>query len=402
MKSERPGAVNTRLALCGLIACTAVAIAMLILEPIPGARHYEYAVLLAASLTVIALLSAAGPGTFFRREVLAFVMFSGLILGAVNLSVLSPKSEIILTYRTVFDALDSGRNPYTAGTIFHEIENSGPVLGNFNYPPLEIYPYYLAYRIAGTWNLTVLTTTMIVIQALCGLALFLMFPRVPPVRLLPFLPLILLGEVKTTVAVTLLITALILWVIKKDGEAPQASRGYLVAILFGLGLTAKFLIIPLMAAYYWHHFDSKDLRSLVGIAADSGIAVATAVAVMAPFGPFNVLKNTVLFNLVLEDRAALTTFYPNVLSGPFAWLGLQSVYPLAAVALLALAVLAAPKLGLLPAMLTSAIVFLLVAPTPEPQYIPVLFFLVVVAQFMALEGRVHESGGGGRDARGIR
>ncbi len=379
--------MNKRLAIGGLIACLAVSLVMLVFKPIPGARHYEYAVLLAAALTVIALLDAARPGTFLRKEVLAFVCLSGLILGAVNLSVLRPDSEIVLTYKTVFDALDSGRNPYTAGTIFHDIENSGPVLGNLNYPPLEIYPYYLAYRIAGAWNLTVLTATMVVIQALCGVVLFLMFPRVPPGRFVPFLPLILLGEVKTTAAVTLLITALVLWVIKKDSEAPRPSRGYLVAILFGLGLTAKFLIIPLMAAYYWHRFDSKDLRSLAGIAVDSGIAAATAVVVMAPFGPVNVLKNTVLFNLVLEDRAALTTFYPNVLSGPFAWLGLQSVYPIAAVALLALAVLAAPKLGLLAAMLTSAVVFLLVAPTPEPQFIPALFFLVVVAQFTALESR---------------
>jgi hypothetical protein len=358
----------------------------MVLKPVPGGRHYEYAVLLSLALIAIVLLFQANPRTFFTKGVLAFVMICGLGLGAVNLAVLSPKSEVIQTYRTVFDALESGKNPYTAGTIFHVIESSGPVFGNFNYPPLEIYPYYLAYRIAGTWNLTVLTVTMLVIQALCCLALVSMFPGIPPVRLVPFLPLILLGEVKTTVAVTLLLTALVLLLIKRDAEAPRASHGYVIAILFGLGLTAKFLIIPLMAAYYWHHFDGKDLRSLVGIAVDVGVAVATAVFVMAPFGVVNVLKNTVLFNLVLEDRAALTTFYPNVLSGPLAWLGLQSVYPIVATAFLALAVLAAPRLGLFTAMLTSACVFLVVAPTPEPQFVPVLFFLVVVAQCMALGG----------------
>jgi hypothetical protein len=376
-----------------LIICVAISLVMLVLKPIPGGRHYEYAALLAAALTVIAFLHTAGPGTFFRKEVLAFVMLSGLVLGVVNLSVLTPKSEIIRTYRTVFDALESGKNPYTAGTIFHDIETSGPVLGNFNYPPLEIYPYYLAYRIAGAWNLTVLTATILVIQALCGLILVLMFPRVRPGRFVPFLPLILLGEVKTTAAMTLLLTVLILWFIRKNAESPRTFHRYLIAVLFGLGLTAKFLIIPLMAAYYWHQFDSKNLRSLVRIVVDSGIALATAVLVMAPFGVINVLKNTVLFNLILKDRAALTTFYPNVLSGPFAWLGLQSVYPMAAVVLLALAVLAAPRLGLLAAMLTAGIVFLLVAPTPEPQFIPTLFFLVVVAQFMAIESRGLENKG---------
>lgn len=394
--------MTKRLARGALFAGIAVSLAMLVFKPVPGGRRYEYAVLLSAALTVIALLHAARPATFFRKEVLAFLLLSGLALGAVNLSVLEPDSEIVRTYRTVFDALERGKNPYTAGTIFHDIEDSGPVLGNFNYPPLEILPYYLAYRIAGTWNLAVLTAAMIVIQALCGLALVLMFPRVPPVRFIPFLPLILLGEVKTTAAMTLLVTVLILWMIKRDAGAPRTSHGYVIAVLFGLGLTAKFLIIPLMAAYYWHHFDPRDPRSLAGIAVDSGIALATAVLVMAPFGVVDVLKNTVLFNLVLNDRAALTTFYPNVLSGPFAWLSLQSAYPIAAVTLLALAVLAAPKLRLATAMLTAAIVFLLVAPTPEPQFIPTLFFIVVVAQFTALEGRGLESGGEAGNAHGKR
>ena len=385
--------MSKRLALGTLTAAVAVSLVMLLFEPIPGGRHYEYAVLLSLALTAIALLYAAGPRTFFSKGVLAAVLVAGLTLGTINLCVLDPGSEIVRTYRTVFDALESGKNPYTAGTIFHDIENSGPVLGNFNYPPLEIYPYYLAYRIAGTWNLAVLTATMIVLQALAFLVLVRAFPRLPAVRFLPFLPLIVLGEIKTTAAVTLLLTVLILRVIKRTGEAPRQAHGYLIAVLFGLGLSAKFLAIPLMAAYYWHQFDRKDLHSLAAIAVDSAIAAATAILVMAPFGFVNVLKNTVFFNLVLEDRAALTTFYPNVLSGPFAWAGLSGLYPVAAVVLLVAAVLAAPRVRLFTAMLTAAVVFLLVSPTPEPQFVPALCVLVVVAQAMALESQGVENRG---------
>jgi hypothetical protein len=170
-------------------------------------------------------------------------------------------------------------------------------------------------------------------------------------------------------------------------EKPRAFNRYLVAVLFGLGLTTKFLIIPLMAAYYWHAFDSKDLRSIVRIGVDVSIALATAALVMAPFGVMNVFKNTILFNLVLKDRAALTTFYPNILSGPMAWFGLQALYPLAAVAILALSILAAPKLRLFSAMLTAAYVFLIVAATPEAQFLPVLLFLAVVDQCMRIESK---------------
>jgi hypothetical protein len=382
------------LVLGALVACLTVSLALLVLKPVPGGLHYEYAVLLALAMTAIWLLYAASTRTFFKTGVLVFVGLCGLSLGIVNLSVLDPSSEIVLTYRTVFDTLESGKNPYTAGTIFHTIESSGPVPGNFNYPPLEIYPYYLAYRIAGTWNLTVLTVTILFIQALCCLILLRMFPGIRPVYLLPFLPVILLGEVKTNVALTLLLTALILWMIKRDLEAPRSLHRYLIAVLFGLGLMTKFMVLPLMAAYYWHRFDPKDLRSLGRIAVDVSIAVATSVLVMAPFGVMAVLKNTLLFNLILKDRAALTTFYPNIISGPFAWLGLQDLYSVAAVVVLGLAVLAAPRLGLFPAMLAAAYVFLIVAPTPEPQFLPVLLFLVVVARGLAVEAEARDGRGG--------
>ncbi len=368
-----------------LIICMAISLVMLVLKPVPHGYHYEYALLLSVALAAIWLLYAASPGTFFKKGVLVFVMICGLGLGVVNACLLTSKAEIIRTYATVFDALESGKNPYTAGTIFHEIEISGPVYGNFNYPPLEIYPFYLASRIAGTWNLTVLTLTILLIQALCCLVLVRMFPRIRLIYLLPFLPVILLGEIRATAAMTILLVAMIIGQIKKDREKPGGIHRYVIAVLFGLGLTTKFLIIPLMAAYYWQKFDSRNLRSLLDIAVDVSIALATAVLVMMPFGVANVLKNTILFNLVLRDRAALTTFYPNVLSGPFAWFGLSGLYSVAAVAILALSILAAPRLSLFSAMLTAAYVFLFVAPTPEPQFLPLLLFLAVAARCMMIE-----------------
>jgi len=81
----------------------------------------------------------------------------------------------------------------------------------------------------------------------------------------------------------------------------------------------------------------------------------------------------------------MTTFYPNVLSGPLAWIGLKALYPVAAGALLGLAVLAAPRLSLFTGMVTVSVVFLAVAPTPEPQFISPLLFLVVAARCMEQE-----------------
>ena len=370
-----------------LISCVAISLAMWILKPIPQGYHYEYAFMLSADLTAIWLLYRASPQTFFKPAVLALIMLCGRGLGFKNLSAAKPKAEIVRYYQTVFDALENGKNPYTAGTIFHITESNKPVAGNFNYPPLEIYPYYLASRIAGTWSITVLTITILLIQALCCLVLVLMFPRIRLIYLLPFFPILLMGEVKTGPAMTLLLTALTVLAIKRNREKPRRILRYLIAVLFGLGLMTKFLVIPLMAAYYWHRFDAKRLRSLIDIAVDVSIALATAVLIMAPFGVANVFKNTILFNLILKDRAVLATFFPNVLSGPLTWLGLQGLYSIAAIAILAMAILAAPKLSLFTAMLTAAYVFLFVAATPEPQFVPLLLFLVLAVRCMAIEER---------------
>lgn len=370
-------------------ASVLAALLLLLYEPVPGGRRYEYALIQALSLTAVWLLAATRPETFFGRRVLAFILFAGLVLGAANLAVVRSDSEIVRAYGTVFEALDSGRNPYAAGTIHHEIEGAGEVLGDFNYPPLEIAPYYLAYRVSGTWNATVLVATMVLIQAVCALLLFRVLPRVRPILLLPFLPMVLLGEVKTNVALTFLFAALIARAVVRQEDAPRPGRRLALAVLFGLGALTKFLILPLMAAYYVHETDPRDPRSLARTGRDLAVASAVAFAVMAPFGVGAVLRNTLLFNVVLEDRAVLTTFYPNVLSGPLAWLGLSALYPAAALVLVAGTIVAARKLPVLPAMLAASCAFMLAASTPEPQFLPVIVFLVAVMQGRALERGLH-------------
>lgn len=372
--------------LWALLGCLAVAVVMAIVKPLPHAHLYGKAVLLAFSLAVAWLIYVASPTkVLFKQRVLIPILLCGLGFGIKNLATIRGNVELVRYYQDVFDTLESGKNPYTMGTIFHYTEAYTPAFGNFNYPPLEIYPYYLAYRIAGTWNIRVFTVTILLLHALAGLVFVLMFPRVRLGFLLPFLPMIVFGEVKSGVAMTLLLTALILWQIKMDRRKPGGIHRYAIALLFGLGLMTKFLIIPLMAAYYWHKFDRKRFRSLLDIAIDVSVALGTAVLVMAPYGVANVLKNTILFNLVLKDRAALTMFFPNVLSGLMTWIGLERLYPFAAVAILAVAVLVAPRLSLFSAMLTAAYVFLLVAPTPELQFIPTIVLVVAAARFMMIE-----------------
>ncbi|MGA2362548.1 MAG: hypothetical protein ABSG73_08795 [Candidatus Aminicenantales bacterium] len=373
-----------------LAACILTSVVMAVFKPVPHGYRYSYAVVLSLALGAIWLLSRARPDLVLGKAFLTAVFITGLFfMGSECLLVRNkPRPEIVEYYKSVFQALEAGQNPYTCGTIFHRTEFLKPVYGNFNYPPLEIYPYYLAYRLAGTWTSSVMAAVNIVLQSLACLVLLWTFPEVKRKYLLPFFPLFIFLEIHLDIALTLLVTALILRVVVRDRERPRPAARYLIAALFGAGLMTKFLIMPLMAAYYGHQVDWKKPKTLGRIAVDVSIALGVALLIMAPFGVAAVFRNTIAFNLILKDRAVLTTFFPNVLSGPFSWAGLEGLYPFAAVIILALSVLAAPRLRLFPALLAVASTFLFVAPVPERQYIPVVLYIVIVGIFLDLrEGR---------------
>jgi len=371
-----------------LALSVAISIAMAVLRPVPHGHRYDLAVQLTVGLTLIWLFIKAPLRLAFDKRVLAAVFIAGLGLAVLNLSSIDPESEIVVSYRSVFETIEAGRNPYTSGTIFHRGEDGAPVYGNFNYPPAEIYPYYLAYRIAGRWDSAVLTGTMVLMNGLAIVLLALAFPGLRAAGLAAFLPLLLFGEIKTNPSLTFFMTAVLLALIVRDMRRPGRLAPVLIALAFGIGLMTKFLVLPLMAAFYWHKVEFRRPASLLPVLGGGALALLTSVAIMAPFGIGAVLRNTLLFNLVLRDRAVLTTFYPNVLSGPLEALGLGTVYPIAGAIIVGAAVLAAPRLRLFPALLTAAFAFLLAAPTPEPQYLPLVLGLA-----LACRGWEKESGG---------
>jgi len=386
-----PGTVGVPLILA---YCVAVSLAMVLCRPIPGAAGYHLALCLWLELAVIWWLFRRPASWLFHRLTLTIVLLGGLALGVVGFSSLRPDREIISHYRSVFVALDQGRNPYHCGTIVHLDRDDRAVMGNFNYPPMEILPYDLARRVAGGWNAGVLLGTMLLIHLMSCLILLRTFPDVPRGWIWPFFPLLILSEVKATHSMTLLVIALLLWAMRRQHERPGPARRLLIAVLFGIGLTCKFLIIPLVAAYYWHRFDPHRLRSLAEIAGEACVTLGTVVLIIVPYGVANVLNNVILFHLILRKRAVLTTFYPNVLSGPLQWLGAGALYPFLALALLALAVLNAPRFSALPAMVIAAFAFLFVSPTPEPQFVPELAYLALSARLWpaagGLEAQVEE------------
>ncbi len=368
-----------------LALCVLISLIMAVVKPVAHGHRYDLAVKLSLALALFYVFTRVKPEWTIRKSVLIVAFVAGLGLGIGEVATIDPHAEIIRVYDSVFTAIRNGQNPYTTGTIFHYTEFWKPVYGNFNYPPMEIYPYYLAYKVTGVWNSTVFTSVLIILHALVCLIFLWTFPDVKRRYLVPFFTLFLFTEIITNPAMTFFITALTLLVIKKNMEAPWGGYRWLIAVLFGIGLMTKFLIIPLMAAYYWHKADLKKPVLILNIIPDVAVSLGTALLIMAPYGVTAVLKNTLLFNLVLRDRAVFTTFYPNVLSGPMSWAGLGGIYPIVAVLILAAAVFIAPKLSLPSALMAATFAFLLVTATPEPQYVPVMLYLSLFAIYLRME-----------------
>jgi hypothetical protein len=389
--SVRPTALWPVVAIFGLSLL--LSLALFVARPIANGHEYQLAVRVTALLAV-----TWGVGTF-RTRWLRAPGFLGLIFAAgVYCMVSRPlgiqkDSEIVAAYGSAFDALDAGKNPYDSGSIIHFDEHGEHKLGNFNYPPAELVPYYAVYRLVGRWDHRVLTATLLMLQLAACALLGSTFRAAPRGVTLAFAPLLLGFELHTNVALTLLAVALILRLICRPVEAGLPRREGLLALAFGVALLTKFMIIPLFATYVVQRLPERPWRALrecLPPLAHAALALLVAALLMLPFGVAKVLRETLLFNLVLSERAKLTTFYPNVLSGTLTWLGLPGAFPVLAVLLLGAAVLWCRRLPLLHALLLTGAAFLLVSPTPEPQYVPVMVYLALCAALEVESARAGE------------
>ena len=371
--------VDCRLVPAGLLSCLAIAIAMALLRPIPHGHSYGLAVKVTAVVTLVWFVVRHQPGWIEQRWFLGLVMLGGVYLMIERPLTLPRHPEIVAVYQDVLAAVSRGENPYTCDCIVHYDEHGEHQYGGFNYPPAEIWPYWLARAVAGTFDWRVLATTLLLLQLLACFILYQTFAEFGFWRLTPYLSIVAFYELRTNVAQTLLILSLLVLVLTSKARAPRLWHRPALWLLFGLGLVTKFLVIPVFAAYVWHRLVKGGRKRLLSTLCDAGMPLVVSAACTIPFGLVAVFRETVLFNLLLHRRAPLTTFYPNVLSGPMTWLGITDAYSVVAVLALAFAVLAAPWMKLYSAMLCAAIVFLLVSPTPEPQYVPAIVILALAS-----------------------
>lgn len=377
MTREDLASVADRLAPALLVACATASLTLLMVQPFDHGHRWQVAPIVTAYITGIWFVYRRRPQWFVGNHwLLGSVLVVGLVVAFVQLSSLHPEGEVIEVYEGVFGALDRGVNPYDCECIPHATETGAWEQGNFNYPPTEIWPYFVAHLALGAWNRFVITLVFVALGVAACVVLRLTFPEVPAGVLVCYFPILVFFGLQTNSATALFMVSLVVLLIRRNLGPPWLGET-LLAVVFSIGLLTKFVLIPVFAAFYWGRVRLDKPVTLLRPALGASAVLGLAALQMAPFGVGNVLRETVLFNLALDTRAELATFYPNVVSGVFTWLSLEDMYPVVAVLALGAAVLMAPLLRTFSAILLAVITFMFVATTPEPQFVPIVLYLAL-------------------------
>ncbi|KXA94421.1 hypothetical protein AKJ65_04475, partial [candidate division MSBL1 archaeon SCGC-AAA259E19] len=268
---------------------------------------------------------------------------------------------------------------------FHEVGGE-VVFGNFNNLPLTIPFYWITHFLTAHWAIEYLILTNLLVRLLVCFVFMKTTPKLSQIQRLPFYLVFLFWGGEYPITTTFLIVALLMYFFTRGISSLRriSTIGFL-PLLFGLGLLTKFFVIPIFFAFYYYLFFHLGKKRETGI--HLLLIGSIALLMLVPFGLGNVIDSTILFNLNLGQRAVYATFYPNVFSGLLKWIGLESVYGVLAAGGFLFSV------GFFDGdyfkkMIYVCFSFMILMPTPEPQFLPILFYIVVVSKYSESYERV--------------
>ncbi|MCH8907520.1 MAG: hypothetical protein IH840_10560 [Candidatus Heimdallarchaeota archaeon] len=363
--------------LAGLIAFDLI---IQLTKPVQGATYnYLSLIVLLTVAWVYYNLNYITSYNFFKNSYLRLWILFLLVRQILILIFLDVDSELVYVYQTLFEALEDGVNPYEESVIYHRLSDESTTLERFNYPPGEILFYWIGYKILGFWNYGVILLVNLIVNVL---AIFLIhiktkhFPLDQKLLYFVFLIIINLHNSVSTTFLAITIVGLLLFDLEQLDQSKP--RRILLVFIFSFGLLSKFYLIPVVGLYYWYRIvEKRQFEYLI-----YGFAnLLLVLALILPFGIYTVIDSTILFNLDLDVRGELTSYYPNPLSILFYLVDLKSAYAVTSVIIMFTAVLSTRNIELLDRLVVILSLSLLIFPTPEDQYfgsLIVLLFLVKI------------------------
>ena len=289
--------------------------------------------------------------------------------------------EFIITYQSLFEAIKQGWNPYLDNVIYHRLANGSIIYSTFNYFPGEIIPYYFAYVMFGTWNFGVMLLVNIVMNSLVVLIFLSKSHQMSKYSRICYSLLLLLTSLTHSASLVFFLLMISCFVLLLQQEDISLKYRFLLVILMGIGSLAKFFMLPFIFIYFWHYiFEKKYYFYFIDLAGTLAIFLICTI----PFGISNVLNSVIFFNLNLSERAQVTTYYFNILSGLCYFTDTKALYGILVIILFFVSVLLSRKVPLLKRILYISLICLIIFPTPEDQFLGCIFGLLLLSKLKEL------------------
>jgi hypothetical protein len=355
---------------------------IIFLEPVPEAVYSFIPVMIFAVVIFVIWISRwiSAYDFFYNKSFRLWVV--PFIISAILITLfIDWNAEIVHVYRTLFSALSNGQNPYLEPVIYHRLADGSVSYSHFNYPPAEIPIYLLFYTLLNQWNFGVLIFANLIINTFVAFVFSIKTPDLDWDAKLPYMLLLIVTTLYysvSTVFLSLVIAGILL--LDMDINPTKMKRiGLILAISFGL--LAKFFMLPFAAIYFLYRIIEKHEWSYF---IDAAVVLFIVLLIIWPFGLYNVVQSTILFNLNLDVRSEVTTYYFNPISALFYFLNIKILYAPFVIILFITATIVTRHLPLLNRIVLISAFCLLLFPTPEDQYIGSIFGLLILSKVAEL------------------
>ncbi len=334
-------------------------------------------VLLTIIMIVFLLSRWVKADKFFLNKYVAFWSIPFILIAIFSIINSDWHKELIYTYETLFFALNNGWNPYISQVIYHRLADGSVIYSTFNYLPGEIIPYYIGFIIFNSWNFGIMLIVNLIINLIVIWIFIFYLPQIGRLSKLLYSLILLFTSITHSASLVFFLIMISALLLLNQDENIQIKHRLVLIILMGIGTVAKFFMLPFIFLYFWNNIIEKKNKSyFTDLAGVSGIFLIFTY----PFGIWDVIYSTIIFNLNLTQRGQVTTYYFNVVSGFCYYTHLQILYGIIVVILFLLTIYHTRNIPFHRRILYISLIALIIFPTPEDQFLGSVFGLLLVSK----------------------
>ncbi len=351
---------------------------IIVLEPVTEAVYFLGSVIILPVVLFVIWTSRwiSAPDFFYNKLFRLWAV--PFIIAAILLTVLVDwDAELVHVYRSLFTALSNGQNPYIEPVIYHRLTDGSSAYSYFNYPPGEIPIYFVVYTLLIQWNYGVLIFANLMLNVVVALVFTIKTPDLDWNAKFPYVFLLIVSNLHNSASTTFLSVMMASIILLDMDVNPTNVKRIGLILAISLGLLAKFFMMPFVAIYFWDRIVEKHEWSYF---IDAVVILSIILLIIWPFGWFNVVQSTVLFNLDLSVRAKVTTDFFNPISSLFYFLNIKILYAPFVIILFITAINTTRNLQLLNRLVIVLASCLLLFPTPENQFVGSVLGLLILSK----------------------